>query len=434
MKRTLLYSSLLALLAVSCMDRYVIPEDIHQNDPGNFGAGDTTFLQLSPVWDGSFGLSKPTEISIAQDGRIFVADLNSILVFDQNGNAPAGFDGLKNLTNSQGASIAPIDVDIDKKMNVFFIDGTQKVFVWNYYWNEAGIKSVSVSGTFLHIETGTEIEQNAGTATWLSYLNDAEYELTNPVFSDEQALIDSLLSPHLFYDGSHDKNTYKDIHYMSDSSKFNGLTTPAGNENMIFVTDHFGGINNQYRIIQIDFQRSLLLELTTGDLVWAFTGEFGATVLGYGKGAEFVNEPLSLDVDYQGNLYYTQTGEYFPVHMMIPNLSGDYATYSSGFNQGADDIMDSTLYASPMDITVDKDRNIYVVDSTKNHVTVFTANGQFFKNAGYASKEDTVSIMNEPVAVTVDQRGVVYVCDEEDGAIYRYKLSNTLDEDLNPEE
>jgi len=67
-------------------------------------------------------------------------------------------------------------------------------------------------------------------------------------------------------------------------------------------------------------------------------------------------------------------------------------------------------------------------------VSVFNTNGKFFKKAGYASKEDTVSIMNEPVAVTVDQRGVVYVCDQGDGAIYRFKLSNSLDEDLKPED
>ena len=203
---------------------------------------------------------------------------------------------------------------------------------------------------------------------------------------------------------------------------------------MIFVTDNYGGINKQYRIVQIDFQKSILLELSTGDQVWGFTGIFGSTVVGQGTGAEFVNKPLSLDVDYQGNLYYPQTGEYFPVHMIIPNFSGDYTTYSSGFDQLIDDIMDSTLFSNPMDVAVDKDRNIYVVDSTKGDVSVFNTNGKFFKKAGYASKEDTVSIMNEPVAVTVDQRGVVYVCDQGDGAIYRFKLSNSLDEDLKPED
>ena len=426
----------LSMLVISCVDRFRIPNDINQKGSGNFGAGDTSFLQLSPVWNSAHGLSQPVEISIAQDGRVYVADagVNSILVFDQNGNSPTGFDALKGLVDSETNGITPIDVDIDKKMNVYFIDGSQRIFVWNQYWNEVGINKISVSGTFIHAQTGVDTVATAGTDLWFSLLNDNDWGIVDGNMTDNQALIDSLIQPHIFYDGRDEMTAYLDTYYQSDSSQFTGLTAPADDENMIFVTDNYGGQNNQYRIIQIDFKRSLILELKSGDLVWAYTGQFGSNAIGYGTGAEFVNKPLSLDVDYQGNLYFTQTGEYFPVHMIIPNTSGDYTTYSSGFNPVADDIMDSTLFVSPMDVAVDKDRNIYVVDSTKGDVSVFSANGKFFKKAGYASKEDTVSIMNEPVSVTVDKRGVVYVCDKEDGAIYRFKLSNTLDEDLKTED
>ena len=51
-------------------------------------------------------------------------------------------------------------------------------------------------------------------------------------------------------------NAYLDTYYQSDSSQFTGLTAPADDENMIFVTDNYGGQNNQYRIIQVDFKRS----------------------------------------------------------------------------------------------------------------------------------------------------------------------------------
>jgi len=436
MKRQYFNLIFLSMLFISCVDRFRIPNDINQKGSGNFGAGDTSFLQLSPVWNSAHGLSQPVEISIAQDGRVYVADagVNSILVFDQNGNSPTGFDALKGLVDSETNGITPIDVDIDKKMNVYFIDGSQRIFVWNQYWNEVGINKISVSGTFIHAQTGVDTVATAGTDLWFSLLNDNDWGIVDGNMTDNQALIDSLIQPHIFYDGRDEMTAYLDTYYQSDSSQFTGLTAPADDENMIFVTDNYGGQNNQYRIIQIDFKRSLILELKSGDLVWAYTGQFGSNAIGYGTGAEFVNKPLSLDVDYQGNLYFTQTGEYFPVHMIIPNTSGDYTTYSSGFNPVADDIMDSTLFVSPMDVAVDKDRNIYVVDSTKGDVSVFSANGKFFKKAGYASKEDTVSIMNEPVSVTVDKRGVVYVCDKEDGAIYRFKLSNTLDEDLKTED
>jgi hypothetical protein len=424
----------LTLISISCVDRFNIPEDINSGS-GTIGAGDTSYLQLNPVWNQANGLSQPVEISIAQDGRIFVADIgnNSILVFDQNGNTPSGFEALKDLKNSDNFSIKPIDVDIDKKMNVFFIDGSQKIYVWNQYWNLVGINRVSTGGTFTHIESGVDTVETVGTDLWMALLNDSEWKLTSIDFLDNQDLIDSLLSPHEFYNGKDEKNLYLDPHYDSDSSKFTGLTSPSDNENMIFVTDNYGGINNQYRIVQINFQKSMLLELATGDTVWAYTGEFGSTVKGYGTGAGTVNQPLSLDVDYQGNLYYTQVGNYFPIHMIIPNLSGDFATYSSGFQPEADDIMDANYFVNPFDVAVDKDKNVYVVDSSNSDVTVFHSNGDYFKKAGYNSSEDTLSFMNEPVAVTVDQRGVVYVCDKGDGSIYRFKLSNTLDEDINPE-
>ena len=170
MKRQYFNLIFLSMMVISCVDRFRIPNDINQQDSGNFGAGDTSFLQLSPVWNSAHGLSQPVEISIAQDGRVYVADagVNSILVFDQNGNSPTGFDALKGLVDSETNGITPIDVDIDKKMNVFFIDGSQRIFLWNQNWNDVGINKVSVSGSFLHMETGVVVIDTVGSATWLS--------------------------------------------------------------------------------------------------------------------------------------------------------------------------------------------------------------------------------------------------------------------------
>ena len=427
-------SLLLMVFLISCTERFVVPSDIDSNDSGQFGAGDTTFLQISPLWDSSFGLEQPEEISIAQDGRIFVADKgnNSILVFDQNGNSPDGFEGLRNLVDSDQDDFSPIDVDVDKKMNVFFIDGSQRIFVWNQYWNEIGINKIMVSATFIHTQTGADTTAIAGTDLWLSLLNDNNWGIVERTLSSDETLIDSLIQPHLFYDGKNEMNVYLDNFYQADSSEFTALTTPADNENMVFVTDSYGGFNNQYRIIQVDFKRSLLLELKSGDLVWAYTGRFGGTVKGFGTGAGTVNQPLSIDVDYQGNLYYTQVGNYFPVHMIYPNLSGDFAVYTSGFQPEADDIMDPSWFSNALDIALDNNKNIYVVDNVHSDVTVFNSQGDFFKKAGYG--QDSLKLMMEPCAVAVDQRGVLYVCDRGNGSIYRYQLSNSLDEDITPED
>ena len=425
---------ILIIVIFSCVDRFMLPKNFETENSGEFLAGDTTYLEIKPVWDETYGVSKPTEISIAQDGRIFVADVGnqSILVFNQDGSQPSGFHSLINLKDDQGNPISPIDVDIDKKMNIFFIDGSQRVFIWNQYWDEVGIHKVSLSATFRHILTGVDTVVNAGTDIWISLLNDNDWGIVDGSMTDDQDLIDSLIHPHIFYDGRYELNAYLDTYYQSDSSQFTGLTAPADDENMIFVSDSYGGQNNQYRIIQIDFKRSLILELNSGDLVWAYTGHFGGTVKGYGTGAGTVNQPLSLDVDYQGNLYYTQAGNYFPAHMISPNLSGDFAVYTSGFQPEADEIMDPSIFSNAVDIAVDNNRNSYIVDRINADVTVFDSYGSFFKKAGY--KDSVVKIMNEPVAVAVDQRGILYVCDINKSAIYRFKLSNTLNEDLAQED
>ena len=425
---------LLSVFLCSCMDRFVIPENIQISDSETFGAGDTTYLLLQPLWSSDKGIDKPVEISIAHDGRIFVADeaKQSILVFDQSGNRPEGFEELLSLVDNNNIGIAPIDVDIDKKMNVFYIDGTQRIFVWNQYWNEVGISKVITSATFIHAQTGADTTASAGTDVWLSLLNDSDWGIVDGEMTTDQALIDSLMQPHLFYDGTYEMNLYLDTYYQSDSSRFTALTAPADEQNMIFVTDNYGGYNNQYRIVQVDFLRSLLLELSGGDMVWAYTGRYGSTIKGYGTGAGTVNKPSSIDVDYQGNLYYTQDGDYFPIHMISPNLGGDFAVYTSGFQPEADDIMDPSWFLSPVDIAVDNNRNSYIVDQENSDITVFNFNGAFFKKAGYIN--ETEKIMAKPVAVTVDNRGILYVCDSENGAIYRFKLSNSLDEDLTTED
>ena len=468
----------------ACIERFfIIPNDLNTASGSDFGAGDTTYMLLNPVWNESYGLQSPVEISVSQDGRIFVADsgLHSIIVFDQDGDRPSGFDGLLNLSDETFDHLTPIDVDIDNKMNIFFIVGNQRVYRWNQYWNIVGVNKTSISGSFTHSQTGVIQDAISGTDIWLELLNDTQWELSGVVMSDNQTIIDSLLAPHIFYDGRNEKNHYLDPFYDTDSSRFTGLSAPAGEENMIFVTDDYGGNQNQYRVVQINFQRSLLLELQTGDSVWAFTGIFGATVKGYGTGAGSVNQPVSIDVDYQGNLYYAQAGDYFPVHMITPNLSGDFAVYTSGFQPGLHDIMTADWYVSPLDVAVDLNRNIYVANSGDQDVLVFESNGMFFKKAGIeesiidttvniwsvvdTSSVDTTLILPDssqidttfqvliydsvsvdtfvaveakgllasPSAVAVDNRGIIYVCDPERSSIVRFSLSNVLDDDLQPE-
>ena len=425
-----LYFTVLIVFS-SCVERFEIPKIINSESSDLFGAGDTTYLELKPVWDETYGLEDPSEISIAPDGRIFVSDRmgNSIHVFNQDGSRAQGFEFLGNLTNQNGESLYPIDVDIDGKMNVFFIDGSEIIYVWNQYWNEVGISKVSSSILFNHVETDVDTMVDFDSDVWYSMLNSDDWQIKEINFMNDQNLIQDLLEPHVFYDGKEDINLFNDAFYQPDSSRFKGITSNSNQDN-IFVVDDFGGLNNQHRIIQIDFKRRLLIELNSNDTVWVYKGEFGSSIKGFGTGSGTVNKPSSLDIDYQGNLYYTQKGEFFPVHMIIPNYSGDFATFNSGFEPGVNDIMDASQYGEVVDISVDNDKNVYIVDVEQKEVTIFNSKGNFFKNIQYTVGGDSSFIMNAPVAITVDDRGILYVCDEADKSIYRFKLSNNLDEDI----
>ena len=113
---------LLCLLVSSgCIEKMELPSDV-DTDGVEFSAGDTTYLLLSPVWDESYGFQTPIEISIAQDGHIFVADsaAHSIFVLEQDGDVLPEFQSLHNISIENNV-VSPIDVDIDKKMNVFFM-------------------------------------------------------------------------------------------------------------------------------------------------------------------------------------------------------------------------------------------------------------------------------------------------------------------------
>ena len=429
---------ILLLISFGCMKQFSIPDNLDdEKNQTAFGAGDTTFLQLNPVWDSDYGILDPTEISIAQDGRIFIADStsNSIIILDQNGNLSEETLGLNNLKDQSGADINPIDVDVDQKMNVFFIDGSQRIFVWNLYWNQIGIKKVSVSASFEHIETGLKQVENTGTDNWFNLLNSSEWQIVDTVFSNSQLLIDSLLNPYLFYNGSEPINQYLDLFYDPENSRFTGISAPAGNENLIYVSDNYGGINNQFRLLEITFQRSLILELTNGQKVWCFKGIFGSTIKGYGTGAGTVNKPLSIEVDYENNLYYTQSGDFFPVHKLIPNLSGDFAVYISGFQPGLNDIMDASLFGHAYDVAVDQNKFVYVADGLDSDIIIFDSYGNFFKEAGYIPQDSAnINIMDKVSAIAVDNRGVVYVCDRGSGSVFRFVLSSSLDDDIIPKD
>ena len=409
-----MYIFFLCLLVSSgCIEKMELPSGINTNEV-EFSAGDTTYLLLSPIWDESYGFQSPIEISIAQDGHIFIADsaANSIFVLEQDGDIASGFNDLDSIVLGN-EEITPIDVDIDQKMNIFFIDGSQKIYCWNQYWNDVGIDSLLVGSEWQKMDV----------------------------------LIDSLLSPHAFFDGENPDHNFSDQWFETEESKFSGISEPGDNSDFIYVTDTFHN-----RIIRIDFYKTYYLKLSTGEEVWAHEGHFGETVTEYGTGAGYVNQPLSIDVNKDGDIYYSQSGDFFNLHQIQPKTEGDYSIYPFAVEWEGNDIMDTTNFPFPEDIAVDQNQMVYVANTNAQEIQVFNSHGGFFKKAGveYITVDTTMTsqidssivdtfytkeikgVLEKPRSVTVDSRGVIYICDTPSSSIFRYRLSNQLDENLNP--
>jgi len=434
---------------LGCIEKMTLPTSINTNT--QFAAGDTTYLLVNPVWDETYGFAAPIEISIALDGHIFVADsaASRIFVLDQSGNVLSGYGDLNNLNIVDDTAISPIDVDVDKKMNVYFIDGSDRIYRWSHYWNNVGIESFAAAAVFSYIATGDTIRLGYRNPQWFEILNHPEWTMISVEWSNEQTVIDSILLPHVFFEGSWVRNTFADLYYESENNSFSGIAATLDSDNYIYAQDH-----HHNRIIKIILERSQYIKLSNGELVWTHSGTFGQTVIAEGTGAGTVNDPLGIDVDYAGNLYYSQGGEFFAVHKVRPIVTGAYTVYQSVFQEGTNEIMDLFRFGTPADVAVDLNQNIYIANTESQEIQVFDSNGQFFKKAGVEEvtvdttmwvthgnvdvEVDTFIVkemkgfLTRPQAVTVDKRGVIYICDTPTSRILRYRLSNKLDEDLQP--
>ena len=448
MRRATLYI-IISFFIWGCLEKMPLPSDINVNT--EFVAGDTTYLLVNPIWDDTYGFITPIEISIAPDGHVFVADsaAKSIFVLDQSGNMLNGYSSLMNMNDIADTIIYPIDIDIDQKMNVFFIDGSNRIYRWNQYWNKIGIESYASFATFLNPSTGDTIRRSNNSIQWFELINHPDYIMTAVEWSNNQSMIDSILLPHVFFEGSWSRNVFADLYYESEKNLFSGISTTLGNDNFMFAQDNYHN-----RIIKILMDRSQYIKLVNGERVWMHSGTFEQTVVSEGTGAGTVNAPLGIDIDYAGNLYYSQGGEFFSIHKVKPVVTGAYTVYQSAFQEGTNEIMDLFRFTSPADVAVDLNQNIYVANTEDQEIQVFDYNGKFFRKAGvdeitidttmyveHGSQlveidtfivKELKGFITSPQAITVDKRGVIYICDTPSSRVLRYRLSNQLDEDLQP--
>ena len=334
---------------------------------------DKQYIEITPRWQFSdINIDNISDIFIAKDGRFFIADKenNKIVVLRQSGNlADTTYNILQNPI-IDNIDISPIAVCLDPRFIVYFVDGNDKIYAWNQFISRTGITGIIDSMEYIN-GTDTIVTtplQHLDMETHYTAVKNTEFLNTNTV------LLDSIKSPLVFYDSNSAKNIEVNSNYASQSKNFIAVTPSSSNDKFIFVMDKY---NN--KLAKIELVPSKLVLLENGQSVWTYEGVLDEFIAEEGTGGGTINEPTGLTSDKEGNVYYTQYGDYFELHKLSSN------TYNCVFNKDNHEIMQLEQFQNALDVAVDDNASIFVLDSTANLVKKFTSNGAFDKFVGVSN-------------------------------------------------
>lgn len=342
---------------------------------GGINSDPNKFVQITPDWSfDQLNLTSPVDVFSSKDGRLYIADSseNRITVIRPSGEVESGiYDSLGNL------SISPTSVCLDARFNVYYSDGGNKIYFWPQFSATIGIAGIVTQRYYDVHGDSVLMDPLSGLASGFAAINNSEI-----IDSSQTAFIDSLMRPRVFYDPQSDLNRVGlintendevliagDAIYASQNKSFVALAPAPAGELSIYTAD---AINNY--IVKINLIPTVLVRLTNGQNVWQYIGMKEAFVATPGTGAGTVSAPVSMASDNVGNIYYTQTGDYFDVHKL--STPG----YNSGFLVGIDDIMGLGEYGYARDITVSPDGSIFVLDTIDHDVKMFSSSGEFLKS------------------------------------------------------
>jgi hypothetical protein len=374
------------ILLFGCGEKMALPTVVGSLE--SFGANDTSYIHLEPDWNASImGYSPsnpmtPVDIAIGVDSYIFIADQQNdkIIVVSESGQLVTSY----NMSNISPVA-NPLGIDIDAKLNLLIVNGTNKVYVWNQFINIAGILAVALDTT-------------------------ASGELN---FTSSNSVIDSVMNIHIFYE---DPN---------ENASFQGITFGPTEDNTVFVTD-----KSDNRILRLDLEISAAVKLTLGQFYPLFHGVYRDDIATFGSGAGTVDDPRGITCDGDGNVYFTQLGGNFLVQKL--NKTGN--NFSAAYTLYQDPIMDLNRFLGPMDIALGENDAIFVVDTPDSgRVSKFFNRGSSAGRPANLGKKGLVEArFNSPMSIAISEKEVVYIANTNDHRIERFQYS--ISEDDLPQE
>lgn len=431
-----------SLFMVACGVKFDLPTATNKDTPV-FGAGDTSYIRISPDWDtgNSFDFSRPWDLIVGADGYLFVADHGrpTIHIISAAGNETLvddfgnDFTALANLADPSGNPVFPMAIAQDSRLNLFIADSSNRLLVWNQYLNNVGVDSMAVA---------IQLRSPDNDLLWVSsydsiaMLQENDWSIENIDWSSDD--LEQWLSPRLFWDASDEQEALRVASYYVNPDSVHVAGVSAYGNKCLVADTHANAI------LGLSYIPAALLMTGAGEPILVYRGTITERTVSNGTGNGTVNDPRGMAHDGTGAFYYTQWGENFSVH----KIGG-----SSGFEYGEDDIMEIERYDRASDVSLDRGGNIYVADTGHDRIQQFTSAGKFAFNIGMSKvfvdstisdsilinseyhlverdttfRVEVADILRAPRSVAIDANGVVYIADTENNRLMRFRLSTELD-------
>ncbi len=370
------------LAFVGCGEHPALPTAI-ENKVEDFGANDTSFVRISPDWDAANGYTwtNPTDILIGPDGFVYVVDFTEV-DGGSNGRVVQLTTTGSVVRNSLFTSVTdtsngPRGIGQDTKLNLYMVNGTDKIYCWNQYVAQVGVQELVQTITLANPETEDTIRIDNTQPLYLQLggANTADYIVVDYTSTTEPDSLTPLTAPYLFYvDHTYAVGTLT-------KPKIVDIAGGAANSNKLYYADE-----QDDRIVEINVLPSRILLLNNGVTFYAYVGTPSAVAVGAGQGQGSVNSPTSLVT--QGgasstSILFSQTAGNFRVQR-VSGAGSNWHFDIAVTEAGEPELLMLDYFDKPMSVAVgERDARglglIYVADQAQNRVTAFFPSGFKFR-------------------------------------------------------
>lgn len=361
---------------------------------------------------------QPTDIAVASDGTIYVADYWNQLIrkVSPSGTVStvAGSGGLTGYYNGSGYILNPT---LLRNPTAAVVDGAGNVYVSDTL--NHSIRKVSPNGTTT-LFAGDGI--NSGTANG----NGTAARFNSP----SGLALDAAGNLYVADAGNH---TVRKVSPSGEVTTFAGVAGSSGHADGSGDTVRFDypsgvAVDGAGNVYVADYANHVIRVITPVGNVSTLAGKVGesGTADGQGTAARF-NFPRDIALDGSGLLYVADTGNSNIRRVTTGGLVSTLAG-GSGAVGAADGTGSSARFENPVGIAADAAGNVYVADSGNSTVRKITPGGSVSTIGGSPGQignidgVGTAARFNHPTGVALDAAGNLYIVDNRNHTVRKGTL------------